>query len=62
MVIGLLLKITLELQVDIKVWKNENKKEILIYDYFDDNFAKTIKMFLKRKNTYEKLGYEMVGV
>ena len=40
--------------------KNENKKEILIYDYVDDNFAKTRNMFLKRKNTYEKLGYEIV--
>ena len=41
--------------------KNENKKELLIYDYVDDNFAKTRNMFLKRKNTYEKLGYEIVG-
>ena len=41
--------------------KNENKKEILIYDYVDDNFAKTRNMFLKRKKTYEKLGYEIVG-
>ena len=40
--------------------KNENKKEILIYDYVDDNFAKTRNMFLKRKNTYKKLGYEIV--
>ena len=41
--------------------KNENKKELLIYDYVDDNFAKTRNMFLKRKNTYEKLGYEIVS-
>ena len=37
-----------------------NKKEILIYDYIDDNFSKTRNMFLKRKKTYEKLGYEIV--
>ena len=36
------------------------KKEILIYDYVDDNFAKTRNMFLKRKKTYEKLGYEIL--
>ena len=40
--------------------KDDNKKEILIYDYVDDNFAKTRNMFLKRKKTYEKLGYEIV--
>ena len=41
--------------------KDANKKEILIYDYVDDNFPKTRNMFLKRKKTYEKLGYEIVG-
>ena len=40
--------------------KDDNKKEILIYDYVDDNFAKTRNMFLKRKKTYEKLGYEIM--
>ena len=40
--------------------KDENKKEILIYDYIDDNFSKTRNMFLKRKKTYEKLGYEII--
>lgn len=40
--------------------KDDNKKEILIYDYVDDNFPKTRNMFLKRKKTYEKLGYEIV--
>ncbi|MBR1748685.1 MAG: DEAD/DEAH box helicase [Bacilli bacterium] len=40
--------------------KDDNKKEILIYDYVDDNFSKTRNMFLKRKKTYEKLGYEIV--
>ncbi len=40
--------------------KNSNKKEILIYDYVDDNFAKTRNMFLKRKKTYEKLEYEII--
>ena len=40
--------------------KDYNKKEILIYDYVDDNFSKTRNMFLKRKKTYEKLGYEIV--
>ncbi len=40
--------------------KDDNKKEILIYDYVDDNFAKTRNMFLRRKKTYEKLGYEIV--
>lgn len=40
--------------------KDISKKEILIYDYVDDNFAKTRNMFLKRKKTYEKLGYEVI--
>ena len=40
--------------------KDSNKKEILIYDYVDDNFPKTRNMFLKRKKTYEKLGYKIV--
>ncbi len=40
--------------------KNENKKEIIVYDYVDDNFPKTRNMFLKRKKTYEKLGYEII--
>ena len=40
--------------------KDDSKKEILIYDYVDDNFSKTRNMFLKRKKTYEKLGYEIV--
>ena len=40
--------------------KDDNKKEILIYDYVDDNFPKPRNMFLKRKKTYEKLGYEIV--
>ncbi len=40
--------------------KDDNKKEILIYDYVDDNFAKTRNMFLKRKRTYEKLGYDII--
>lgn len=39
--------------------KDENKREILIYDYIDNNFPKTRNMFLKRKKTYEKLGYEI---
>ena len=40
--------------------KDSNKKEILIYDYVDDNFSKTRNMFLKRKKTYEKMGYEII--
>lgn len=40
--------------------QDSSKKEILIYDYIDDNFSKTRNMFLKRKKTYEKLGYEIV--
>ena len=40
--------------------QDSNKKEILIYDYIDDNFSKTRNMFLKRKKTYKKLGYEIV--
>lgn len=39
--------------------KNENKKEIIVYDYIDDNFSMTRNMFLKRKKAYEKLGYEI---
>ena len=37
-----------------------NKKDIIIYDYVDDNFVQTRNMFLKRKKTYEKLGYNIV--
>lgn len=40
--------------------KNEDKKEILVYDYVDDNFKQTRNMFEKRKKTYEKLGYEII--
>lgn len=40
--------------------KNENKKEILVYDYVDDNYPKTKNMFLKRKKIYESLGYEII--
>lgn len=40
--------------------KNENKKEIIVYDYVDDNFKETRNMFEKRKRTYEKLGYEVI--
>lgn len=39
---------------------NENKKEIIVYDYIDDNFLQTRNMFLKRKKTYEKMGYEII--
>ena len=40
--------------------KNVDKKEILVYDYVDDNFAKIRNMFLRRKKNYEKMGYEIV--
>ena len=40
--------------------KNENKKEIKVYDYVDDNYSKTRNMFLKRKRIYQKLGYEII--
>ncbi len=40
--------------------KNENKKEIIVYDYVDDNFSMIRNMFLKRKKAYEKVGYEVV--
>lgn len=40
--------------------KNNDKKEIIVYDYVDDNFKQTRNMFEKRKKTYEKLGYEIV--
>ena len=41
--------------------KNKDKKEIIVYDYVDDNFKQTRNMFEKRKKTYEKLGYEIVN-
>ena len=40
--------------------KNENKKEIIVYDYVDDNFKQTRNMFERRKKTYKRLGYEIV--
>lgn len=40
--------------------KDDKKKEIIIYDYVDDNFPKTRNMFLKRKKSYEKMGYEII--
>lgn len=39
---------------------NETKKEIIVYDYIDDNFLQTRNMFVKRKKIYEKLGYEII--
>lgn len=39
---------------------NDNKKEIIVYDYIDDNFLQTRNMYLKRKKTYEKMGYEII--
>lgn len=39
--------------------KSNNKKELLIYDYVDDNFSKTRNMYLKRRKILEKLGYEI---
>lgn len=41
--------------------KNKDKKEIIVYDYVDDNFKQTRNMFKKRKKTYEKLGYEVIN-
>ncbi len=40
--------------------KNKNKKEIIVYDYVDDNFSMIRNMFLRRKKAYEKVGYEIV--
>ncbi len=40
--------------------RNENKKEIIVYDYIDDNFSMIRNMFLKRKKAYEKVGYEII--
>ena len=40
--------------------KNDNKKEIIIYDYVDKNFKQTRNMFEKRKKTYVKLGYKII--
>ena len=40
--------------------KNDNKKEIIVYDYVDDNFSMIRNMFLKRKKAYEKVGYEII--
>ena len=40
--------------------KNKDKKEIIVYDYVDDNFRQTRNMFEKRKKTYKKLGYEII--
>ena len=40
--------------------KNEKKKEIIVYDYVDDNFSMIRNMFLKRKKAYEKVGYEII--
>ena len=40
--------------------KNENKHEIIVYDYVDDNFSQTRNMFEKRRKTYERLGYNII--
>jgi len=40
--------------------KNDDKEEIIVYDYVDDNFRQTRNMFERRKKTYEKLGYEII--
>lgn len=39
---------------------NDNKSSIRIYDYVDINIPKTRNMYLKRKNTYKKLGYKVI--
>ncbi len=39
--------------------KNQEKSEIIVYDYVDNNFRQTRNMFEKRTKTYEKLGYTM---
>jgi hypothetical protein len=36
------------------------KKEIIVYDYVDDNFWMIRNMFLKRKKAYEKVEYEII--
>lgn len=40
--------------------KNQNKKEIIVYDYVDDNFKQTRRMFERRKKTYQRLGYGII--
>ena len=40
--------------------KDDNKQEIIVYDYVDDNFPQTRNMFLRRKKIYEKLGYDIM--
>lgn len=37
------------------------KKEILIYDYVDDNFAKTWNMFLKKEKDIWKIRIRNIG-
>ena len=40
--------------------KNNNKEEIIVYDYVDDNFRQTRNMFKKREKIYKNLGYEII--
>ena len=42
--------------------KNENKKEIIVYDYIDDNFSMIRNMFLKRKKHMKKLGTKLLKI
>ena len=58
---GKLLKSILEVLADMADEVAEMSTDLdEIYDYVDDNFAKTRNMFLRRKKTYEKLGYDIV--
>ena len=40
--------------------KNDNKEEIIVYDYVDNNFRQTRNMLERRIKTYQKLGYEII--
>ena len=39
--------------------EHEEKKEIIIYDYVDDQFGLTMSMFKKRLRIYKKMNYEI---
>jgi len=39
---------------------NDMKKEVVIYDYLDDNVPMLVKMFGKRQHGYRAIGYDAI--
>ena len=40
--------------------QNENKREVIIYDYVDFEVAMLTRMFAKRRKGYHAMGYDII--